>query len=250
MTAQESQKTTSAAAVQTYTSLERLGELYHDYSVFRARNKQISNFVINQKCKQPILTAYIAYAIAKSQQTYNSNVTFLEMFCADGFFAMLARQLGATKSCGMDSNKDGWSGKSQAIAEALSLENVSFIVDDVNNLDKHGNFDIIANIGGLYHVSNPEEILLASYRSVNKYLIVQTVVNLNKNSRDYFESPAPGWRHGSRFSRESFDRLIKKHRFKVMDQHFNILEGNERPEDRGSVYYLIEKEERSRLRWW
>jgi hypothetical protein len=26
-----------------------------------------------------------------------------------------------------------------------------------------------------------------------------------------------------------------------VDRHFNELEGNERPEDRGSVYYLIRK---------
>ena len=35
--------------------------------------------------------------------------------------------------------------------------------------------------------------------------------------------------------------MIVSKGWKILDYHFNELEGNERPEDRGSVYYLIEK---------
>jgi hypothetical protein len=157
----------------------------------------------------------------------------------DAFFAMLASRLGATKSFAMDSNRDGWSGGAEQVAEQLGID-VTFLLDDVNNLPRHGKFDIVANIGGLYHVSNPEEILLSSYRAANKFLIVQTVVSMANNDKKYFQAPAPGWTGGCRYSRQSFEQLIKKHCFKIVDQHFNILEGNDRPEDRGSLYYLIE----------
>jgi hypothetical protein len=67
------------------------------------------------------------------------------------------------------------------------------------------------------------------------------VVSLATDDADYFESPAPGWTWGNRFSRKSFDRMIRSLGYTIVDSHFNELEGNSRPEDRGSVYYLIQK---------
>ncbi len=58
---------------------------------------------------------------------------------------------------------------------------------------------------------------------------------------DYYESPAPGWTWGCRYSVESFEKLIRKLGYNVVDKHYNELEGNGRLEDRGSVYYLIKK---------
>ena len=66
-------------------------------------------------------------------------------------------------------------------------------------------------------------------------------VSLITNSKYYYESPAPGWTWGNRYSRASFDKMIRKICPKIVDQHFNELEGNNRLDDRGSVYYLIEK---------
>jgi len=37
-----------------------------------------------------------------------------------------------------------------------------------------------------------------------------------------------------------FDKLMHSFRYDVIDKHFNELEGNERLEDRGSIYYLIQ----------
>ena len=80
-----------------------------------------------------------------------------------------------------------------------------------------------------------------SYTMAKRYLIVQSVVNLATDNENYFESPAPGWTWGNRFSRKSFDKMIKELGYNVIDCHFNELEGNDRLEDRGSVYYLIQK---------
>lgn len=57
----------------------------------------------------------------------------------------------------------------------------------------------------------------------------------------YFETPAPGWDWGSRFNRRSFQRMVEREGYNVIDSAFNELTGNERLEDRGSVYYLIRK---------
>lgn len=152
---------------------------------------------------------------------------------------MVARLFGATTSYGIDNDKDGFFSKAKLIAEKSGLTNVHFIQKDVNDIDTLERVDIVANLGGLYHVSNPQEILIKSYKMAKKYLIIQSVVSMADESPDYFECPAPGWTWGCRFDRKSFDTMIKDLGFTVVDQHFNELEGNNRREDRGSVYYLI-----------
>ncbi|HLB66235.1 MAG TPA: methyltransferase domain-containing protein [Candidatus Saccharimonadales bacterium] len=227
----------------TKNILSDLDPLYHEYSFFGVYNKQTEgHYIANQKAKAPIITAYIAYAIAKSKE-YNNQVSFSELFCADGYFAMVASRLGATKSYGIDNNfsKHDYALKVKDIAKRLGLDNVVFINEDVNNTQKLPKTDIVANVGGLYHVSNPKEVLRNSYTLARRYLIVQSVVSLAAKSPQYFETPAPGWTWGSRFSKQSFDKLIKDLGYKVIDRHFNELKGNKRLEDRGSCYYLIEK---------
>ena len=224
-------------------ALADLGPLYHEYSFFGVNNEQTKgHYVENQKTKAPIITTYIAYAIAKCKEKSNY-VSFAELFCADGYYAMVASRLGAARSYGIDNNfsKHNYALKVKGIAKRLGIKNIEFINEDVNNINKLPRTDIVANVGGLYHVSNPKQILAKSYEMAKSYLIIQSVVSLATDSRRYFETPAPGWTWGSRFSRQSFDELIKDSGYKVLDFHFNELKGNKRIEDRGSVYYLIEK---------
>ena len=220
--------------------LDDLGELYHEYSIFGVKNKQLPGiYKPNQYSKAYIIRAYIQLSIAKCKTSVETPVSFTELFCADGYYAMVASHFGATMVQGIDNNRDGHFTKANIIARRLGLTNVHFIQEDVNKIDSMEKVDIVANVGGLYHVSNPQEILVKSYNMAKKYLIVQSVVSMANKDPDYFETPAPGWTWGCRFNKISFDRMIKKLKFDVVDQHFNELEGNERPEDRGSVYYLI-----------
>ncbi len=223
-------------------ALDDLGPLYHEYAFFGVENAQLPGiYELNQKAKAPIITAYIAFATAKARQTVQDSVSFSELFCADGYYAMVAARLGCRPSLGIDSNRDGCLETAGRIASALGIDRVRFVTQEITAESRLDDADIIANVGGLYHVSEPEQILHLSYRHARKYLIVQNVVSLASNDDDYFESPAPGWTWGSRFSRASFDKLVRSMFPRIVDSHFNELEGNDRPEDRGSAYYLIEK---------
>ncbi len=226
----------------TSNILKDLGPLYHSYSFFGVENEQLPGiYELNQKAKAPIITAYIAYAIAKSKVKTSDTVSFTELFCADGYYAMIAARIGCDLSIGIDNDRDKHFRNAALIATRLGLTNVTFQKQEILPNALFDATDVVANVGGLYHVDNPEQILELSYRMANKYLIVQSVVSLATDDEDYFESPAPGWTWGNRFSRKSFDKMIKKHCFHIVDQHFNELEGNNRSEDRGSVYYLIQK---------
>lgn len=223
--------------------LEDLGPLYHTYRLFGIQNEQLPGiYQSNQACKEPVILSYILLALAKCKADMSTVTTFAELFCADGYYAMAARHLGVTRSIGIDNNRDGHFTKANLIAERLGIDNCTFIQMDVEGIENIESVDIVANVGGLYHVENPEVILEKSYALARKFLIVQTVVSLATEADDYYESPAPGWNWGNRFSRGSFEKLIEKKAWNVVDRHFNILEGNQRLEDRGSVYFLIQKD--------
>jgi hypothetical protein len=222
-------------------ALSDFGELYHDFSFFGVENKQMEVFRQNQKCKEKILRSYIQYAIAHADTERHKNVSFAELFCADGYYALTARRMGASVAYGIDNNMGRHSSRASEIARRLGITDFFFKEMDVNNIHTLEQVDIVANIGGLYHVPNPEDILKKSYAYALRYLIVQTVVSLAGDDPDYFASPAPGWTWGSRYSRRSFEALIAAQGWNIADSYFNELEGNSRPEDRGSLYYLIQK---------
>lgn len=221
--------------------LAHFGPLYHNYALFGVHNEQLPGiFGLNQQAKEKILLPYIAYAIKKVKET-SPLVSFMELFCADGYYAMAARHLGATIACGVDNNRDGFFTKASQIAAALGLDNVHFFEKDVQDVRTFKPVDIVANLGGLYHVANPEQILEDSYAVAKRFLLVQNVVSMENNDADYFESPAPGWSWGSRYSRESFHAMILAKNWNILDFQFNELPGNPQKSDMGSVYYLIQK---------
>jgi hypothetical protein len=224
--------------------LDDLGPLYHHYAFFGVNNQQMRGmYPLNQKSKSPIILAYIAYAIAKSKVNATTPISFTELFCADGYYAMAAVRLGCSKSIGIDNNsRGGHFEKAPAIAERLKISDVEFQRKDITPTASFMSTDIVANVGGLYHVDEPVKILELSYKMANKYLIVQNVVSLENTADDYYEAPGPGWHWGNRFSAKSFDNVIKKLGYKVIDYHFNELEGSRNLAERGSVYYLIQKE--------
>lgn len=222
--------------------LTQLGPLYHSYRLFGVHNEQLPGiYAPNQACKEPMLLAYIQFAIAKCRTLRSTPVSFAELFCADGYYAMVARHFGATDALGIDNDRDGHFEKARRIAALLGIDHIDFLKQDVNDIASLPPVDIVANVGGLYHVENPEEILRKSFAMARRFLIVQTVVSMATDDESYYASPAPGWTWGNRFSRASFDALIRRTGWAVVDRHFNELEGNDRPEDRGSVYYLVGK---------
>lgn len=241
-------KTSPEKADKKPIDISFLGPLYHDYAIFGAISIQHEGiFKANQMAKEPIIRSYLTESINKVASKYKDKrdrrISFAELFCADGYYTMLATCLGADSAIGYDNDSDpnGFFKTAPKIAKALGINNIVFQKEDMNNIKNLPKFSIVANIGGLYHVSNPEEVLVNSYEMAEDYLIIQTVVSMENDDDNYFITPAPGWTWGSRFSRSSFDAMIKRLGFKVISQDFNELQGNPKLSDRGSVYYLIEK---------
>ena len=217
------------------------GPFYHDFSRLGLVCTQLPGiYRQNQEAKEPIITSYILEAIHRLRNRGISPIRFAELFCADAYYALFARSFGANYACGFDDNRTGFLHQAEAARALLGLHDVELHQMSIGDVPDSWHYSIVANVGGLYHVDNPIDILKKSARMAECYLIVQSVVSLATEEEDYFESPAPGWSWGSRFSRKSFERMVRAQGFKILKSEFNILAGNERPEDQGSVYFLIE----------
>jgi SAM-dependent methyltransferase len=211
---------------------------YHDYSPLGFKTRQGREVMRhNQTSKQRPLFEMIDRALDLCRPS-SEKISGLELFCADGFFGNYAASRGATSLLGVDLSKKHLR-RATLAAKLLGLADVArFEMRDV--FDIAGEFDFAICAGGLYHLSNPEALLRKLAGQVQRALVIQTVYSLARSEPDYFEAPAPGWTWGCRFSRDYLLGMARDAGFHVVDWTTNELEGNTRPEDRGSIYVLCE----------
>jgi hypothetical protein len=149
---------------------------------------------------------------------------------------MVGVDLGDPQSAGDPNNLD----RARWMSERLGHEGrAEFIEQDVFQIQ--GRFDFGICAGGLYHLSNPQALLEKLTEHVDRALVVQTVHSLAYEDDGYFEQPAPGWTWGCRFSLGYLHRMVKESGWRVLESTENVLEGNSRPDDRGSAYILAER---------
>ncbi len=116
------------------------------------------------------------------------------------------------------------------------IENTKY--ENRSVFDINGSYDIVICAGGLYHISNPKELLESLKKHTSKALVIQTVYSLESNDESYFESPCPGWFWGCRFSYKYLINMVKNAGWVIAEERSNELKGNLLSRDRGSAYLL------------
>lgn len=209
---------------------------YHDFSVLGYPTPQLPGyFRSNQQAKQAPLFTLIDRALDLCR-AHRATVTGIELFCADGFYANYALNQGATAMYGVDTDSHNLR-KALVISKVLGhASKVKFVKCDV--FECSGMFDFGICAGGLYHISRPQELLRQLSRQVTTALVIQTVYAATVSDPNYFETPAPGWTWGCRFSYDYLLRMVQDAGWKIVDATVNELGGNVRTEDRGSAYLL------------
>lgn len=218
-------------------------EFYHDHSQLGLSLPQRGlHYPANQAVKAPVILDYMRRAIA-DVRCQKTDPTFAELFCADAHYSFMAAKMGAGQCDAFDNDKDGHLREAFEVRRMLGAEQrVTLHNIDVHDIDPTFRASIVLNAGGLYHVLYPLEVLDLSYQMATHWLIVQTVVSLANESSDYFETPAPGWPHGCRFSAMYLEKAIRERGWHIAHQTQNVLTANARPDDRGSVYFLLSKQ--------
>jgi hypothetical protein len=209
---------------------------YHDFSLLGLKNQQRGGiYPPNQKSKQVILFPLIDEALRLCRQGGGS-LRGIELFCADGYYGMYAMRQGAERLRGIDLDKPELAHARLAARIFGWSERTSYEEEDVYKLT--GEYDFCICAGGLYHLSDPAKLLADLTGKVHGPLVVQTVTSLAHTGPDYFETPAPGWTWGSRFSYGYLQTLLAKTGWEVIECAESHLSANECPDDRGSAYLL------------
>lgn len=134
--------------------------------------------------------------------------SFLDTMGADGYYSFYAvRRLGFERAHCVDLESEHIR-RGELMRRMLSLPQVTFNLQNVYDMPAE-KYDVGLSSGGLYHVHDPE-LVLKMMRERVRVLVVLSTVSQNSDSPDYKISPAPGWRHGSAFSREWLSTAAKR----------------------------------------
>jgi SAM-dependent methyltransferase len=208
---------------------------YHDFGPLGLPTPQRGGiFPANQEAKQGPIFRLLDDAIGRAAGR-TADVSVLELFCADGFYGLRAAQRGARRVVGVDTDPQEVA-KARLAAKLLGVTGAEFRVADVFLTSDRASVGVCA--GGLYHLSDPARLLRQLRDQVADALVVQTVYHLGRPEPDYFESPAPGWTWGCRFSYEYLLGMVARCGWSVEHAEANELLGNDRAADRGSAYLL------------
>jgi SAM-dependent methyltransferase len=101
-----------------------------------------------------------------------AGVRVADLGCLEGGYTAGFARLGMN-SVGLEvrqSNIDNC----EIVRLGVSLPNLSFIKDDVHNIERYGKFDVIFCSGLLYHLENPRAFIETMARCTNKMIILHT----------------------------------------------------------------------------
>lgn len=96
----------------------------------------------------------------------------VDLACMEGGYSIELAKMGF-QTIGIDARKENII-KANYLKLRLGLNNISFVKDDVRNINKYGNFDLTLCLGILYHIDNPFEFIKDIYKSTNRILILHT----------------------------------------------------------------------------
>jgi hypothetical protein len=226
---------------------------YHDFESLGIKTPFPADktYAEYQELKGIICNKYILKAMSEIRiMDQQKNVQILEYFAADCYYGIQALVFDKnSKLTAIDKLDESGEGKKRVnnfekaklIARVLKLQDrIRFITGDV--FDYFEKCDLLLNIGGLYHLENPDDLLLQMRKISPEYAVIQSVVHEDINHADFFVTPAPQWTWGSRFTYGYLRKLIIDSGYAVLEEDFNLLYLNDRPEDRGSAYFLVKRD--------
>jgi 2-polyprenyl-3-methyl-5-hydroxy-6-metoxy-1,4-benzoquinol methylase len=98
----------------------------------------------------------------------------LDVGCNAGFFSLDIAGRGARYVDGIDLRAENIA-QARFVAEHYGFENVDFHVSDVDAFSAGTQWDVVLNLGVLYHVTNPIELLQRTYELCRRFAVIDSV---------------------------------------------------------------------------
>jgi tRNA (mo5U34)-methyltransferase len=105
-----------------------------------------------------------------------SNSDVLDIGCQAGFFSLDMADRGAASVTGVDL-REGNLAQARFLAEHYGVDGVSFEQVDAEDYVAERQWDVVLNLGLLYHVTRPLDLLRTTYQLTRKVAVIDTVCN-------------------------------------------------------------------------
>ncbi len=228
---------------------------YHQFSTLGIQTPQFvsGNYRSNQLRKDEFVIPMIREAMEKLSNESSRSLHIVDLFAADsyyGFHALTMHEnstltaVDLLQNSGEGAKRTYVSEQAILISKLLGKEN-KFRFLEMSVFDFIENADFIINTGGLYHIENPELLLSQLNNICRGIMVLQTVTHEDKNAKSFFETPAPNWTWGSRFSVRYLHETLKRTGWEILDERFSVLNGNTDPKDRGSIFMICRPNSKS-----
>jgi SAM-dependent methyltransferase len=103
--------------------------------------------------------------------------TILDVGCNSGYFSFDLATRGAAHVDGVDLRDENIA-QARFLAEHYGIDNVSFEVSDAEADVTEGQWDVVLNLGLLYHVTQPLALLRQTYDWCRRFAVIDTVCTL------------------------------------------------------------------------
>jgi 2-polyprenyl-3-methyl-5-hydroxy-6-metoxy-1,4-benzoquinol methylase len=100
----------------------------------------------------------------------------LDIGCNDGFFSLDIAHRGVKHVDGFDLRPENIA-KARFLADHYGIENVDFSVSDADDFVRKEQWDVVLNLGVLYHVVNPLQFIRQTYELCRRFAIIDTIVH-------------------------------------------------------------------------
>lgn len=108
--------------------------------------------------------------------------SLVDLGCNSGFFSLEAASKGFGKVKGIDLREENIA-QAKFLAKAFGLDEVEFEIGNLKDLiSTQHKYDVILNLGIMYHLSQPFEILKKCYDLTSKICVIDTITHKEKFS--------------------------------------------------------------------
>jgi SAM-dependent methyltransferase len=123
--------------------------------------------------RRELITGTVARILGESL----AQITVLDIGCNCGMFSLDIAARGAKSVDGVDLRRENIA-QARFLAEHYGIGNATFEVSDARNARPDRTWDVVLNLGVLYHVTQPLEFIRETYRLCNRFAVIDTVVHL------------------------------------------------------------------------
>lgn len=145
--------------------------------VFTAHSIRLDNGKLTMPWKTPLAETQFCQAIFRTLNrqfppAIRHQVRVADLGALEGGFAVEAARHGY-QVVGFEARDNNFE-NCRFVKENLSLPNLTFVQDDVKQLDKYGEFDVILCLGLFYHLDNPVSFMKLMGKLTRSILVLDT----------------------------------------------------------------------------